>query len=76
VLIVQLKRFDPVNPQIKLATRVNYPLTGLDLSPFVANMNNSENTTKEDEEEKEDEGSGCVYDLYGVVHHTGTINNV
>ena len=32
ILVVQLKRFDSVNA--KVTTKVNFPVCGLDLSPF------------------------------------------
>lgn len=58
VLVVHLKRFSPNERFRKLMTAVNFPMDGLDLSPY------SDNT----------HGTGdqmMVYDLYAVSNHSG-----
>ncbi|XP_039298553.1 ubiquitin carboxyl-terminal hydrolase 2 isoform X2 [Nilaparvata lugens] len=57
VLVVHLKRFSPNNKFHKLMTSVNFPIEGLDLSPY------SDNTHGDQVME---------YDLYAVSNHSGT----
>lgn len=57
VLVLHLKRFNHANGK-KNNTRVEFPLTGLDLTEFLSVYN----------------GIPPVYDLTGVVHHRGSMN--
>ena len=57
ILILQLKRF---NHMSKINTKVNYPLTDLDLSKYII----SNNTTKK----------SIKYDLFAVANHYGTLS--
>ena len=59
VLMLHLKRFEYRNPiwKDKLDFMVDYPTTGLDMSPFVADA----------------DGEELIYDLTGVAHHHGLI---
>jgi len=59
VLVIHLKRFSYKNRywREKLETLVNYPTKGLDMSPYV----------------KGPEAGKCVYDLYAVSNHYGSL---
>ena len=46
---------------MKISDLVNFPLEGLDMSPFVISK---EGLTADD----------CKYDLYGVSHHSGSLS--
>ncbi|XP_041916830.1 uncharacterized protein LOC121681260 [Alosa sapidissima] len=59
VLILHLKRFDcQGQTKRKLRTNVIFPLTNLDLSPYLSNSSSQHNN----------------YSLYGVVNHTGDLD--
>lgn len=59
ILVIHLKRFSPSEKyRAKLTTTVDFPLYNLDLSQFAVNSNQSQN---------------CVYNLYGVSNHSGTV---
>ena len=49
----------------KLNNLVHYPLTGLDMRPF---LSREENKRKKDDDDED------VYDLFAAVHHIGTMN--
>lgn len=56
-LVLHLKRFQTTNSYKKLSTLVDFPLTSLDMSPFLA---------------KSVIGSRRRYDLYAISNHNGT----
>lgn len=56
-LVLHLKRFQTTNSYKKLSTLVEFPLTNLDMSPFLA---------------KSVIGSPRRYDLYAISNHNGT----
>jgi ubiquitin C-terminal hydrolase len=56
ILVIDLKRFNPMNPMNKDQTLVNFPLENLDLSKYVIGY------------KKE----SFVYDLYGIANHYGS----
>ena len=60
ILIVQLKRFSfkYVLYSDKIDKFVQYPVRGLDLSPYMSEGANTES---------------CLYDLYGVCNHMGRL---
>jgi len=59
ILIIHLKRFDfNSGYREKLETLVDFPLEGLDLRPWCIDREVSKN---------------CVYDLYAVSNHSGTV---
>ena len=63
ILIIQLKRFKNVDGAWKkLQTYVDFPMTNLDLSPFVLNF---EFLSKLD--------ISCQYDLCGIINHYGSL---
>ncbi len=55
ILVIDLKRFS--NDNKKNRSRVNFPMTGLDLSKYVVGYNKE----------------SYVYDLYGICNHTGNV---
>lgn len=60
ILVIHLKRFSPGEKyRAKLTASVDFPLYNLDLSGNATN--NSRN------------GQNCVYNLYGVSNHSGTV---
>ncbi|XP_039263607.2 ubiquitin carboxyl-terminal hydrolase 31-like [Styela clava] len=83
VLIVHLKRFQAVNDKRnKLNTRVDFPIMGLDMSPYLLEssrpkthqnggaghrLNGLRNHHVKNEE--------CLYDLYAVCNHFGNLNS-
>ena len=58
------------NSSSKLDNRVEFPLSGLNLQPYVASVDISSNS--------DNTGDDCMYDLYGVVCHFGSkyLNNL
>lgn len=69
VLIIHLKRFlNHGNSISKINTNIDFPLTNLDMtsyiSPYVTKVNQTVNRKKR---------SG-IYDLYGVIYHSGGTN--
>jgi hypothetical protein len=57
VLIVHLKRFLYTPVRIKISEHVDFPITGLDLSPYILGP--------------ADADAPPIYDLYGVSEHSG-----
>ena len=62
-LIFQLMRFESDNSYVRSVLKkndefVDFPMNGLDLSGIYSGKKQSQN---------------CIYDLYGVIHHSGTI---
>ncbi|XP_074653310.1 ubiquitin carboxyl-terminal hydrolase 2-like [Tubulanus polymorphus] len=57
ILVLHLKRFSQDRYRGKLATLVDFPINGLDLSSFAADSGSK---------------SGARYDLFGVSNHSGT----
>lgn len=55
ILVVDLKRFNPMNPMNKNQILVTFPLIELNLSKYVIGYNKE----------------SFVYDLYGIANHTG-----
>lgn len=68
ILCVHLKRFNKVNGwglgNAKNTTMVNFPVDGLDMSPYLHEVAQKAGGNP----------SQCVYDLISVVKHTGTVN--
>ena len=63
VLIIQLKRFKQVGAQRrKMQATVEYPINNLDLSDLIGN-----------EDFMKQLRIGCVYDLYGIINHYGSL---
>uniref|UniRef100_T1ITH6 ubiquitinyl hydrolase 1 n=1 Tax=Strigamia maritima TaxID=126957 RepID=T1ITH6_STRMM len=59
ILVIHLKRFAPTERfRSKLSTLIDFPLTNLDLSPYMSTSSKSQ---------------PCVYNLYAVSNHSGTI---
>jgi ubiquitin carboxyl-terminal hydrolase 8 len=56
ILVIDLKRFNPVNPSNKDQRLVSFPLENLDLSPFVIGYKKEQ----------------YKYDLFGIANHQGT----
>lgn len=57
ILSIDLKRFNPINPNNKNQMLVHFPLVDLDLSKYVVGYNKAR----------------YVYDLYGVCNHSGGV---
>ncbi|OMJ28091.1 Ubiquitin carboxyl-terminal hydrolase 2 [Smittium culicis] len=70
VLILHIKRFSFDGPfRDKLETMVNYPLRGLDLSPYcIPEISGSQSPQSPQMDSKN------LYHLYGVVNHMGSLN--
>jgi hypothetical protein len=65
LLTFHIKRFNmSARWREKITTRVNFPLTGLDMSEWCH---------KESPEVREDSSDACVYDLTGVINHYGSM---
>ncbi len=68
ILCVHLKRFNKVNGwglgNTKNTTMVNFPVDGLDMSPYLHEVTQKAGGNS----------SQCIYDLISVVKHTGTVN--
>lgn len=83
VLIVHLKRFQVVSRwKEKLNTRVNFPLTGLDMSEFLSSVTtagggggggNSGGGEGKGTAADDSANDSCVYDLFAVSNHIGTM---
>lgn len=75
VLLVQLKRFIPVNGGRfwnKSETAVNFPLEGLDLTQYVPPR---QPTGHENMDDPRTQVGPFKYDLYGVSNHMGTLSS-
>jgi len=79
VLIVVLKRFEfrnmrglvgGLNQREKIETFVDFPIDGLDLSPFCHGNFDASTSTSADGNVAVD-SSGCLYDLFAVCNHYG-----
>jgi Ubiquitin carboxyl-terminal hydrolase len=86
VLIIQLKRFDALTDR-KLNDIVNFPLQGLDMSPYITeNINGNSASTATDTEGNNStsnskastaaaaSASAILYDLYAVINHSGSLS--
>ena len=60
VLIITLKRFKGFVTNQKQTTPVHYPIEGLNMKDFMIAQS--------------DPNDNYIYDLFGVVNHTGTLN--
>ncbi|GAA6060086.1 hypothetical protein JCM10212_003047 [Sporobolomyces blumeae] len=72
ILVIHLKRFSFHGPfSDKIETQVHYPVTGLDLTPFVPPplMDQRGQTVGKSSTE------GYVYDLFGVTNHYGNLSS-
>lgn len=66
--VVHIKRFQYTSiVREKLFTDVQFPLSGLDMAPFLS-------TNVADPHSSNSGKHGTIYDLCGVVHHSGGIN--
>jgi ubiquitin C-terminal hydrolase len=72
ILVVHMKRFryNNINAREKINTDVNFPLHGLDLTPFLSKDRNTNNNSNNEPSID----NPPIYDLVGVSNHTGGIS--
>ena len=76
VLVVLLKRFQyDRTTRRKLNHKIDFPLRGLDLAPYIAATKKSKGRSAEGKGQGHAASDGQpLYDLYGAVHHVGMMN--
>jgi hypothetical protein len=78
VLVLHFKRFDSIR-QLKLCVKVDFPLRGLDLEPFMHHdpgNGSSNGATDSCLHPRGPADSPYLYDLQGVVSHKGSLTQV
>jgi ubiquitin carboxyl-terminal hydrolase 4/11/15 len=76
--MIQLKRFKGADgtrwnrTESKITDLVTFPVDKFDMSPFMTSKSSPGKFAQENPEEEKESG---VFQLFGVLHHTGTLNN-
>ena len=82
VLVLHFKRFDSLR-QLKICSKVTFPMKGLDLSPFVYQQSSSSSSSSSSsvpsQQQQKPIGNGqtnnpYLYDLQGLVNHKGSLS--
>ena len=74
VLVLHFKRFDSLR-QLKICSKVSFPMKGLDLSPFVYQSS----PPQQQQQQQKPLGNGqtnnpYLYDLQGLINHKGSLS--
>lgn len=78
---IQLKRFKGFEntrwnrKESKIEDLVTFPINEFDFSPYIINQSPTSAYRNENQEESKNDEKPAVYDLFAVLHHTGTLNN-